>query len=417
MIMKKFLKKIKDKFKELKVKKDKIKKIKEERECVMIEKLPEKVEYKLKLDEVITFPFLFRTWIIILLLIYLWYIAANSLDILYAIFTAFIISMALETSILFFSKLFPRSFSIVLSYFLLFFMLILWFIILIPFLLSHMSQIIDILIQKVSFFQTQLETKTLSDIIKWFHLYPYIENKLLIYAKNPDIANKIREFLTINMSNILQTFWWYMKTLSSYAFSTITWIFTAISQIIIVFTLAIFFSFEKEKVVYTLAQLSQTPKKTAIKLKKLYSQLWEWLKGQVLLWIFIWISVYIGLWTLSLVFGIDLENKWTLALMAGLMEFIPYLWPILWSLPSLLVWALSYGFSWFVIVWVLFIIIQQIEGFIVPIIMNKALWVSPLMIIIMMLIWMKVMGLVWIILAIPFAVIVSLLFEEKLQKD
>jgi len=382
----------------------------------MIEKLPEKIEYKFKLDEVITFPFLFRTGIIILLLIYLWYIAANSLDILYAIFTAFIISMALETSIKFFSKLFPRSFSIIFSYFLLFFMLILGFIILIPFLLSHVSQIMDILMQKVSFFQNQLETKTLTDIIKWFHLYPYIENKLLFYAKNPDIADKIREFLTVNMSNILQTFGWYMKLLSQYAFSTITWIFTAITQIIIVFTLAIFFSFEKEKVVYTLAQLSQTPKKTAIKLKKLYSQLWEWLKWQVLLWIFIWMSVYIGLWSLSFIFGIDLENKWTLALMAGLMEFIPYLWPILWSLPALLVWALSYGFSGFVIVWILFIIIQQIEGFIVPIIMNKALWVSPLMIIIMMLIWMKVMGLVWIILAIPFAVIISLLFEEKLQK-
>jgi len=53
----------------------------------------------------------------------------------------------------------------------------------------------------------------------------------------------------------------------------VTAFFNAISQILIVFTLAIFFSFEKEKVVYTLATLSQNPKKTALKLKKLYYQL------------------------------------------------------------------------------------------------------------------------------------------------
>jgi predicted PurR-regulated permease PerM len=129
--------------------------------------------------------------------------------------------------------------------------------------------------------------------------------------------------------------------------------------------------------------------------------------------LFMWISVYMWLWTLSL-FWIDLENKWTLALIAWLMEFIPYLWPILGALPALLVGILWYGFGGFIAVGILFIIIQQIEWWIVPIIMNKALWVSPLMIIIMMLVWMKVMWFVWIILAIPLAVIISLLFEDSL---
>jgi predicted PurR-regulated permease PerM len=64
-----------------------------------------------------------------------------------------------------------------------------------------------------------------------------------------------------------------MQILSSYAISTISYVFNAITQIIIVFTLAIFFSFEKDKVVFTIAKLSQTPKKTALKLKKLYFQL------------------------------------------------------------------------------------------------------------------------------------------------
>jgi len=380
-----------------------------------INSLPEKVDSNINLLDVVTFSFLFRTWIVILLIIYIGYIAANSLDILYAIFTAFIISIALEWMITFFSKWLYRWVSIIISYIFLFLFLILWFVVLIPFLIVHISQIMDVLLQKISIWQHQLQSQTLVEFIKDLHLYPYLQDKLINSVSNPDIANKIKEFLTVNVSNIAQIFGGYVKTLSSFAINTISAIFSTIAQIVMVFTLAIFFSFEKESVVYTIANLSSTPRNTALKLKKLYHQLWEWLKWQILLWVFIWITVFMWLRTLSL-FWIDLQDKWTLALISWLMEFIPYLWPILWALPSLLVGTLSYWFSWFLIVWILFIIIQQFEWLLVPIIMKKALWVNSLMIIIAMLIWMKVLWFVWIILAIPIAVIVSLLFEDKLKK-
>jgi Sec-independent protein secretion pathway component TatC len=93
---KKFIANIKSKIKQ--------KKKEQEESCITIEKLPEKVDFNLQLNEIVTFGFLFRTGVIILFLIYLGYIAANSLDLIYAIFTAFIISMALETTITFFSK-------------------------------------------------------------------------------------------------------------------------------------------------------------------------------------------------------------------------------------------------------------------------------------------------------------------------
>jgi len=322
----------------------------------------------------------------------------------------------LETTISFFSKYLYRWVSIVLAYILLIFMLVLWFVILIPFLLSHLSQIIEILSQKVSLLQAQIQSHSLSEVIQSFHFHSFIEKKLLYFAQDPETANKIKEFVMVNISNILKSFWNYLQIISSFAYSTISTIFIAISQIVIVFTLAIFFSFEKDKVVYTIAQLSQTPKKTALKLKKLYFQLGEWLKWQILLWLFIGLSVFAWLWTLHFLW-IKLEDKWTLALIAGLMEFIPYLWPILGSIPALLVASLYHWFTWFLIVWVLFIIIQQIEWWIVPIIMNKALGVSSLMIIIMMLVGMKVMWFVWIILAIPLAVIISILFEDTLSKE
>ena len=98
------------------------------------------------------------------------------------------------------------------------------------------------------------------------------------------------------------------------------------------------------------------------------------------------------------------------------MEFLPYLWPILWALPALLVASISYWFSGFLVVWILFIVIQRIEWWIIPIVMNKALGVSSLLILISMLFWLKILWIVGAILAIPLAVIVSLLFEDKLKE-
>jgi len=132
-------------------------------------------------------------------------VAANSLDVIYAIITAFIISMAVESMISFFSKFIPRGVAIVLAYVLLFVFLTLGFVILIPFLISNLSQIVDIVLNKVNFWQAQLQTQSIQQFIQSLHLYPYLENKLLVYTENPDIANKLREILTTNVSNILQT--------------------------------------------------------------------------------------------------------------------------------------------------------------------------------------------------------------------
>lgn len=378
--------------------------------------LPEKVSSNLKLDEIVTFRFLFRTWIIILLLIYIWFISVNSLDIIYTIITAFIISMALESIIWFFDKYIPRWVSIILSYVIFVFILLLGFIILIPFLISYIAELISILTNQFAIWQHIIETKTLTEIINSWHIPNYFKDKLLSYLNDPQLAWDIKNFIVSNISTIVQNSWSYVKNISSFAFSTIWWIFGILSQLWIVFMLAIFFSFEKDKVVYTIATLSKTPRNTALKMKKLYFQLGEWLKWQILLGLFIWFAVFSWLFTLGL-FWINLENKWTLSLIAWLMEFIPYLWPILWAIPALLVWTMSYWMPWFIAISVLFVIIQQIEWLIVPVIMNKALWVSPLLIFIAMLIGLKTMWLVWIVLAIPFAVIISLLFEDSLKKN
>ena len=61
---------------------------------------------------------------------------------------------------------------------------------------------------------------------------------------------------------------------------------------------------------------------------KLYSRLGAWLQGQILLCLIIGVSVYLGLWIVTWV-GIPLDHQSSLAIIAGLTEFVPYMGPLL----------------------------------------------------------------------------------------
>lgn len=416
----KIIKKLKEKTQNLKKKQVKSQKAnkkevqKEEKameEELRIDKLPEKNTF---LKEMVTFSFLFRTGIVLILLAYIWFVSYQSLDIIYMILTAFILSIAMETIVGFISKKLPRSISIILAYIFIAVFLLLGFLLLIPFMVQQISGIIDILSIKIDDLKYLVQTKTLPEIVNWFPLPAYFKSIIIEYVSDPEIATKLTTALSENISNLAQKIGVYFSSISNFAINIIASIFSIFSQIIMVFILSVFFSFEKDRVVYTISQLTDQPKKTGKKLAKLYLQLWEWLKWQLLLCIFIWVSTYIWLWSISLL-GINIPDKFVLAVIAGVTESIPYLGPILGAIAALLVASIHSGFMWFLSVLILFVIIQQFEGILVPIVMNKALGISSLLIFIAMLIWVQIMWFVGIILAIPLAVIISILFEDTLK--
>lgn len=60
----------------------------------------------------------------------------------------------------------------------------------------------------------------------------------------------------------------------------------------------------------------------------------QWIRGQIILGASIFVLTFVGLLILKL-FGIHIDNIFSLALIAGLMEFIPYIGPFLALLPAL----------------------------------------------------------------------------------
>ncbi|MDD5213769.1 MAG: AI-2E family transporter [Candidatus Gracilibacteria bacterium] len=144
------------------------------------------------------------------------------------------------------------------------------------------------------------------------------------------------------------------------------------------------------------------------------NSLYEWLKGQFLLSVSIFTLVYISLTVLSF-FGIDLQNNFTLALISGLMEFVPYLGPILALIPALAI-AISMGPTTFFVILILYIVIQQLENnLLVPYIMSKSLDLSPFLVLIMMTIGATLAGLVGIIVAIPLTAIMQIFVKDFIK--
>lgn len=135
----------------------------------------------------------------------------------------------------------------------------------------------------------------------------------------------------------------------------------------------------------------------------------EYIKAQTLVCLIIGVSSGIILWTFG-VTGIFPQGATYAVLFAAwifLMEFIPYIGPILGAIPPLL---LALFISPWTALWVLiaFIAIHQFEGHIVvPQVMGDAVGVHPLVVIFGVLIGEELYGLFGIILAVPVVVILK----------
>jgi len=131
-----------------------------------------------------------------------------------------------------------------------------------------------------------------------------------------------------------------------------------------------------------------------------------WLGGQMLLGTIIGVTTAIGLWLLGIPFF------YVLALIAGIGELIPIIGPILSAIPALAVAAtVSWNKALFVLIF--FIVQQQFENHVlVPKVMERQVGVSPVTVILALLIGGKLLGILGVLLAVPTAAIIQVLFTE-----
>lgn len=187
-------------------------------------------------------------------------------------------------------------------------------------------------------------------------------------------------------------------------------LFDFILRFVTVLVITFYLLLDREHIEERVAALFVNHKGRAEKLiKDIESKLGSWLRGQMILSIVIAVSVYIGLTIIGLDYALPL------AIIAGLLEIIPIIGPIIAAAPAVLI-AFTTSVPLAVIVGIMYAVIQQLESnIIVPQLMKRAVGLNPLLIIIAITVGGRLLGVGGALLAVPIAVVIQVVAQEILS--
>jgi predicted PurR-regulated permease PerM len=138
------------------------------------------------------------------------------------------------------------------------------------------------------------------------------------------------------------------------------------------------------------------------------NKLGKWARGQLLLMFAVGLGTYIGLVLIGIPFALPL------AILAGLLEIIPILGPIVAAIPAVII---GFGISPVIglAVTAASFLVHQLEGYVlVPKIMEKSVGVSPLLILVSIAIGAKLLGVMGVIISVPLVITIQVLIKEYL---
>lgn len=238
----------------------------------------------------------------------------------------------------------------------------------------------------------------ISEVQQFSQLFPQYFEKIAPSLRGLGIeAFESMESLTEAIGTMLQ------RT-SSDILSALAVFFGGIGSTLFILSVAFFLSLEGKRIEKTIILFS--PKKYEAYVLSLWnksqSKVSGWFGSRILACVFVGIAVFTALYLFNVKYALSI------ALLSGILDFIPILGPILIGAVVFVFIALD---SWLKAVFVLiaFILIQQIEGIVlIPVLTKKFVGLSPVLVLISLAIGGKLLGFLGAILAIPLA---GILFE------
>ncbi len=293
-------------------------------------------------------------------------------DLIFSLFIAFIIVSALRPAVNYLvKKRFPRSLSIIVIYLIFLAIIISILILIIP----------PLLIESTNLF------KSLPAIIQMTlpKLPPYVSlNSLTQYLPN----------VTTQLVDVLQ------KIFSNTVFLLTTLVFS-------------FYLLMEENVVARISQKILDDKETrwvVLIFDRAEKRMNSWFWGQAALMLTIGIMSFIGLT------AINIRYTLALAVLAGLLEVVPNIGPILSWVPAFLI-GISQSYVLGLSTIALYIVIQLLENhIIVPLVMRKAVGLSPLITLMALIIGGTLAGVMGVLLSVPTTLFVGTILIEILRE-
>jgi predicted PurR-regulated permease PerM len=182
---------------------------------------------------------------------------------------------------------------------------------------------------------------------------------------------------------------------------------------VVVLVLAFFMQIEKEKnILWVRSFLSSKYRAYAdSKSEAIHSKIGQWARGQLLLMLSIATLTFLALIILRMPYAL------TLAVLAGFCELIPVVGPLFAAIPAVLIAMTQNGFMWALVIAGVYYVIQWCENnLLVPLIMKRAVGLSPIAILFAMMVGISfpntIHPILGVILAIPTTTILTLFLED-----
>jgi len=201
-----------------------------------------------------------------------------------------------------------------------------------------------------------------------------------------------------------------LTNISKNLFSLTLTVFDNFLTIIFTLVLTFYLLLEKDNLENHIAALFMGKEARIRKsIVEIEEKLGAWLRGQLFLSLMIGILAYIGLLILNVPYALPL------ALLAGVMEVVPVIGPIISAIPAVVL-ALTISPVLSLGVAAMFFVIQQLENhLIVPQVMRKAVGLNPLVVILAIAVGSRLLGFIGALLAVPMSVVIQIVVTEVIK--
>lgn len=235
---------------------------------------------------------------------------------------------------------------------------------------------------------------------------PLVEQSSKLIATSPSLIAQFFNITNLDKSVFSSELTAFSKNLFSITVSIFDNLLTLIFLLVVTFYMML----ERDNLESRIASLFRDKQERVRRsIVLIEEKLGAWLRGQVILSLIIGILAYIGLLILNIPYALPL------ALIAGIMEVVPVIGPIISALPAIFI-ALTISPILSVGVAAMYFVIQQVENhLIVPQVMKRAVGLNPLVVILAIAIGSRLLGISGALLAVPIAVVIQIIVTEIIE--
>ena len=251
-----------------------------------------------------------------------------------------------------------------------------------------------------------------NEVSKFAENIPALSNNIADWvAQIPILSNNInQQEITTFFSNLFSTIIDKLNTIANTLGGAILSAFRGIVLALFIIIFSIYLFLDRELIISFIIKLFRLERDNFFKVyNKVESQLGAWVRGQIFLCFAVGLTTYIGLTLL------DIKYALPLGILAGILEIVPIIGPVITGIILTLV-GLSISPVSGVLCLILSIAIQQLENnFLVPVVMKRAVGISPVLTIISLLIGQELFGLLGAVISVPAAAMFSVIISNYLD--